>query len=48
MNAEMAEAKWIDEHPFYDISMWRHDVWSQDTKLGYWDWVAHNVEAEER
>jgi hypothetical protein len=33
-----------DEFP---ISDWRYDVANGDTKLGYIDWVLHNIESHE-
>jgi hypothetical protein len=29
----------------FPIEDWKHDVSNGDTKLGYADWVAHNVES---
>jgi hypothetical protein len=33
-----------ERFPYED---WRNDVWSGDTRLGYAEWVAHNVESED-
>ena len=43
--AEWFEAKFGDEHPEWPKAEWQQDVSNLDTKLGYWDWVAHNVES---
>lgn len=40
------ESKYGDQHPDWPKSEWRQDVANCDTKLGYWEWVAHNVESE--
>lgn len=34
-----------EEHPQWPRSDWTYDVENGDTRLGYWDWVAHNVES---
>lgn len=33
------------EHPYYDRNDWRHDVRNEDTNLGYWEWVIHQIES---
>ena len=33
-----------DEHPDYPVSDWKYEVACNDTRLGYWDWVAHQGE----
>lgn len=43
---EWFEAKHGQEHPEWPKSDWQYDVVNGDTKLGYWLWVAHNVESE--
>ena len=43
--AEWFEAKYGQEHPNWPKTEWQQDVANFDTKLGYWDWVAHNVES---
>ena len=43
--AEWFEAKYGQEHPDWPKAEWHIDVANLDTKLGYWDWVAHNVES---
>lgn len=35
------------EHPHYDRSSWRHEVSNEDTNLGYWEWVVHQIEAND-
>ncbi|MBU9199904.1 hypothetical protein KTD31_00625 [Burkholderia multivorans] len=42
---EDAEAQWGAEHPHYTREDWRNDVSRGDTKLGYWEWVVHNIES---
>lgn len=39
------EARWGFEHGYYDRSDWQHDVSEGNTKLGYWEWVQHAIEA---
>lgn len=34
------------EHPAHDMDQWRDDVACQDTILGYWEWVQHQLEQE--
>lgn len=34
-------------HPGYLQWEWRHQVSRQDTLLGYWAWVKHELEKEE-
>jgi hypothetical protein len=31
----------------FTMSDWRYDVANGDTKLGYVDWVLHNIESHE-
>lgn len=33
------------EHPDHPRSDWRYEVANGDTSLGYWQWVARNMEA---
>lgn len=33
------------EHPHYIRQAWRQEVDNEDTNLGYWEWVVHQVEA---
>lgn len=47
LTADNLEAEFGQEHPDWPIADWRQDVFSGDTKLGYWLWVLHNVEAAE-
>lgn len=37
------EAQFGPEHPDWSKFEWRQDVASDSTRLGYWEWVAHNV-----
>jgi hypothetical protein len=32
--------------PEYPRSDWRYQVGNGDTNLGYWDWVEHQLEAD--
>jgi hypothetical protein len=34
------------ELPEYPRHAWRHEVEEQNTQLGYWDWVEHQLEAD--
>lgn len=34
------------QHREWPRADWQYDVANGDTKLGYWDWVAHNIESE--
>lgn len=36
-----------DGHPHYSWEIWRHDVEHSDTKLGYWDWLVHQLDSED-
>ncbi len=31
----------------YPVADWQFEVANDDTRLGYWDWVEHQREAEE-
>lgn len=31
------------EHPDYPVLDWVNEVSNDDTRLGYWDWVAHQM-----
>ena len=45
MTAERARDLWEglpDGCPDFPISDWKYDVMNEDTKAGYWEWVAHN------
>lgn len=42
---EALQAKWGAEHSHYAREDWQHDVAAADTKLGYWEWVQHNIES---
>lgn len=32
------------EHPVFQLVDWRAEVTSNDTRLGYWEWVANQLE----
>jgi hypothetical protein len=36
-----------DPEELYSMEDWQYDVANGDTKLGYTEWVAHNVESHE-
>lgn len=33
------------EHPEWPVSDWQIEVANGDTRRGYWEWVAANIEA---
>jgi hypothetical protein len=33
------------EHPDYPLRDWRHEVGDDNTRLGYWEWVASCIES---
>lgn len=35
------------EHPEYPVSAWRYQVNNDDTRAGYWEWVASELEFAE-
>jgi hypothetical protein len=35
------------EHPVWSAADWRQDVNASDTRLGYWEWVLHQIESFE-
>jgi len=45
LNMATLEARWGHEHFWYARAEWRHDVGDDNTRLGYWEWVAHNIES---
>ncbi|QAY80367.1 hypothetical protein [Sphingosinicella sp. BN140058] len=32
-------------HPQFPVTDWRHEVANDDTRLGYWEWVASQIDA---
>jgi hypothetical protein len=44
--AEQHGGAW-GEHPQYLVSDWQHEVAEGNTRLGYWVWVLHRIEADE-
>ena len=34
------------EHPVHSVSGWRYAAANDDTRLGYWEWVCSEIEAE--
>lgn len=45
LNAAQLEHKHGEEHPDYTREDWREEVENGDTRLGYWEWVMHQVES---
>jgi hypothetical protein len=41
------QAEGWGEHPFYSMCDWRNSVADQETRLGYWQWVASLIDQEE-
>lgn len=41
------EARWGHEHGYYARADWRQDVSEGNTRLGYWEWVQHAIEAND-
>lgn len=35
-----------EQHSEWAMASWVYDVRNGDTKLGYWDWVQHQIESE--
>lgn len=33
-------------HPDHPVEDWQYEVANGDTRLGYWDWVAAQLEAK--
>lgn len=40
------EQRWSYEHPRHTRSWWRDEVRDDNTRLGYWEWVVHQIEAD--
>ena len=36
---------WEGEHDDFPVSDWKYEVRNEDTRQGYWEWVANKVEA---
>lgn len=34
-------------HPLFPKDLWQHEVINDETVLGYWEWVGHQMEIEE-
>lgn len=45
--ADNLETQYGYEHPDWLRADWQQDVNNGDTKIGYWDWVLHNIESHE-
>jgi hypothetical protein len=35
------------EHPDYPVTDWQYNVREGNTRLGYWAWIASNIEANQ-
>jgi hypothetical protein len=35
----------VSENPDWPVKDWQHDVANSDTRLGYEEWVDHNIES---
>lgn len=33
------------EHPDYPVRDWKREVDNNDTRLGYWEWVVHQLDS---
>lgn len=43
--ARELQREWGDEHPDFAQADWRHEVAAGYTKLSYWEWVVHQLDA---
>ena len=43
--AKIKKADLWGEYPYFLRTDWRDEVAAQDTHLGYWDWVIHQLES---
>lgn len=34
------------QHPVYAVEIWLGEVANTDTRLGYWEWVANQIEID--
>ena len=41
-----AHGHWGD-HPAHSVSDWKQEVQADNTRLGYWEWIATILEFEE-
>lgn len=46
MTTEATAGHW-GEHPDHPVSDWQYEVSNDDTRLGYWAWVANQIEWDE-
>lgn len=37
------DGRW-GEHPVYSYEDWRYEVMERNTRIGYWEWVLHQIE----
>ena len=35
------------EHPQHEVGAWAEEIASEDTRLGYWEWVASRIDSGE-
>lgn len=35
------------EYPGHEVADWQYEVANGDTRLGYWEWVRHQIEIQE-
>ena len=33
------------EHPQHEVGAWAEEVANEDTRLGYWEWVANRIDS---
>jgi hypothetical protein len=43
-DAQFGDGRWGD-HPVFPHEAWRHEVNEDNTRLGYWEWVAAMIES---
>ena len=34
---------WEGNHPDHPVDAWRHEIINNDTRMGYWEWVAARI-----
>lgn len=44
--AHWASADTWSEHPYHTVAAWQYEVENDDTRLGYWAWVANQPTEE--
>ena len=48
MNTKTLAPDYWGEDPEFPVSDWRHEVAEDNTRSGYWEWVAAQREAKEQ